>query len=223
MRLLCGKSKAHSVIMLSKVVADQVKGTPNGEVEELILDNWKCAELSVSDKALLESFPNIQFLSMNSCGLRSLNNFPLLPKLIKLELNDNKIAGGLERLVGMKDLMQITLAGNQLRTLEDIRPLVISTQTQLTSLVAIDLYHCPVATVPQYRETLFASLPVLEILDHTNKKGEDASLSDDQDLEDEEVSEEEEQAADGFIDDEEEENSEEASEDESSPQKHPKT
>lgn len=114
-----------SVIMLSKVVADQVQDTPKGEVEELILDNWKCAELSVSDKTLLESFPSLQFLSMNSCGLRSLANFPLLPKLIKLELNDNKIAGGLEKLMGMKDLMQITLAGNQLRTLEDIQPLVL--------------------------------------------------------------------------------------------------
>ena len=105
-------------------MADQVQDTPKGEVEELILDNWKCAELSLSDKALLESFPSLQFLSMNSCGLRSLANFPQLPKLIKLELNDNKIAGGLERLVGMKDLMQVTLAGNQLRTLEDIQPLV---------------------------------------------------------------------------------------------------
>lgn len=78
--------------------------------------------------------------------------------------------------------------------------------------------------MPQYRETLFASLPALEILDHTNKKGEEASLSDDQD-DDEEVSEEDEekQLAEGFIDDEDLDGSEEASEDESSPQKRPKT
>ena len=69
--------------------------------------------------------------------------------------------------------------------------------------MAIDLYRCPVASVPQYRETLFASLPALEILDHTNKKGEDASLSDDQD-EDEELE------------------GDDASEEESSPQKRPK-
>lgn len=214
--------------MLGKVVAEQVKNQPKGEVEELILDDWKGTELSASDKVLLESFCNLQFLSMNNCGLRSLNNFPVLPKLIKLELNDNKIAGGLEKLVGMRDLMQITLAGNQLRTLEDIRPLVCSTQTLLTSLVAIDLYRCPVASVPQYRETLFASLPALEILDHTNKKGEEASLSDDQDEDDEESDEEEEekQLADGFIDDEDSEElegSEEDSEEESLPQKRPKS
>lgn len=89
--------------------------------------------------------------------------------------------------------------------------------------MAIDLYRCPVASVPQYRETLFASLPALEILDHTNKKGEDASLSDDQD-EDEEVSEqddEERQIAEEILDDEELEG-DDASEEESSPQKRPK-
>lgn len=110
--------------MLSTVIKAQIADTPKADVEELILDEWKGTELSHTDKALLESFPNLQFLSMNNCGLRSLNNFPTLPKLIKLELNDNKISGGLEKLVGMKELMQITLAGNQLRTLEDIAPLV---------------------------------------------------------------------------------------------------
>lgn len=119
-----GGGLQRSLIMLSKVVAVQVTDIPKGEIEELILDDWKGTELSAADKVLLESFPNLQFLSMNSCGLRSLNNFPLLPKLIKLELNDNKITGGLDKLAGMKDLMQITLAGNQLRTLDAIQPLV---------------------------------------------------------------------------------------------------
>lgn len=201
--------------MLSKVVATQVAGIPKGEVEELILDDWKGTELTASDQALLESFPNLQFLSMNSCGLRSLNHFPQLPKLIKLELNDNKIAGGLEKLAGISDLMQLNLAGNLLRTLEDIKPLVLNKQTRLTSLVSIDLYDCPVAALPQYRETLFANLPSLEILDHTNKQGEDASLSDEEESEQEygdKLSGEE----DSYDEEEEEEDSD------SAPQKHPK-
>jgi Leucine-rich repeat (LRR) protein len=205
--------------MLSKVVAIQASGIPKEEVEELILDDWKGTELTASNQALLESFPNLQFLSMNSCGLRSLNHFPQLPKLIKLELNDNKITGGLEKLAGISDLMQINLAGNLLRTLEDIRPLVLNKQTQLTSLVSIDLYDCPVASVPQYRETLFANLPSLEILDHTNKQGEDASLSDEEESEQEDGDK---QSDEEDLDDEEQEEEEEGSEGESDPQKRSK-
>ena len=110
--------------MLSGIIERQVAGAEKENVDELILDEWRGAELTQSDKSLLESFPSLQFLSMNNCGLRSLSNFPALPNLIKLELNDNRIAGGLEKLAGLKGLMQLNLAGNPLKTLEDLAPLV---------------------------------------------------------------------------------------------------
>ena len=153
----------------------QTQGLSKADVEELNFDGLRCTELTASDKALLESFPNLQFLSMNNCGLRSLSNFPSLPKLIKLELNDNKISGGLEKLLTLKDLVQVSLAGNSLRTIQDISPLL-----QISDLVVVDLVRCPVAALPQYRETLFARLPRLEILDGTDKKGDPASLSEDE-------------------------------------------
>jgi len=162
-----------------EAVRRQITGLTNDQVEELVLEGLHCTELSVSDCALLESFPNLQFLSINNCGLRSLHNFPHLPKLIKLELNDNSLSGGLDKLLSLRDLMQVSLSGNQLKTIQDITPLL-----QLPDLVVVDLVRCPVASLPQYRETLFGRLPRLEILDGTNKSGDPASLSED-DLEDE--------------------------------------
>ena len=38
----------------------------------------------------------VEELGLNLCGITSLENFPALPKLRKLWLSDNRIAGGLE-------------------------------------------------------------------------------------------------------------------------------
>jgi Leucine-rich repeat (LRR) protein len=165
---------------MQEAVQRQIRGLPKNEVDELTLEGLHCTELSPSDRALLESFPNLQFLSMNNCGLRSLNNFPHLPKLIKLELNDNALTGGLDKLLVLRDLMQVSLMGNQFNTIQDISPLL-----QLSDLVVVDLLRCPVALLTRYRETLFARLPRLEILDGTNQNGEAASLSENE--EDDEV------------------------------------
>lgn len=44
-------------------------------------------------KLRLEKFTELVSLSMNDCDLRSLENFPNLPKLVRLELVDNKLTG----------------------------------------------------------------------------------------------------------------------------------
>lgn len=52
------------------------------DVEELDLDaQVKMEKLSVEDKKFLERFQGLTFLSMNSIGLVSLENFPNLPLL----------------------------------------------------------------------------------------------------------------------------------------------
>lgn len=104
---------------------------------------------------------------------------------------------------------------------------------QLSTLIAVDMYGCPVASVPQYRETLFEHLPNLEVLDGTDRNGEEASISGDleSDEEEEEGEEEDAKVREGFIDDEEDGDAEEdvddpedsASDADSSPQKHPKS
>ena len=44
-------------------------------------------------KKRLETYQNLASLTLNGCNLRSLENFPNLPNLIRLELIDNKLTG----------------------------------------------------------------------------------------------------------------------------------
>jgi small subunit ribosomal protein S11e len=62
------------------------------EVKELILDKCAVAKLAGDE---FEGFANLENLSMNGVGLTSLENFPSLQYLRRLELNDNKIGAGL--------------------------------------------------------------------------------------------------------------------------------
>lgn len=163
---------------LQSVVQDYIDARSPSEVEELLLEGWRGSELSAADQALLETFTALQFLSLSGCGLKSLVRFPALPSLLKLDLNDNKVAGGLELLAVAPKLVTLNLAGNQVKSIEDLKPLVIDTQTALPQLAALDLYGCPVTTMPGYREAVLQALPALEVLDEMNREGVEVSESD---------------------------------------------
>ncbi len=51
------------------------------EIYEVILDQHKIQELKDNDKKILESLSDAVLLSMNDCGLKSLNNLPKFPNL----------------------------------------------------------------------------------------------------------------------------------------------
>ena len=50
-------------------------------------------KIDINVKKEMEKFKNIYFLSMNNCGLKSLDNFPQLSDLVRLELIDNELNG----------------------------------------------------------------------------------------------------------------------------------
>ena len=61
----------------------------------------------------MEQFYNVEFLSINSSQLKSLENMPSLPVLKRLELNDNKLSDAdLEHLTQYKELQVLKLGGN---------------------------------------------------------------------------------------------------------------
>jgi acidic leucine-rich nuclear phosphoprotein 32 family protein A/C/D len=66
----------------------------------------------------------VECLSFNSAGLKSLKNFPQLENLVRIELSDNKISGGLEDLVKYTKLDTLKLGGNNIKDLETLNPLV---------------------------------------------------------------------------------------------------
>ena len=159
---------------------EQTSGTDPEDVEELNLESWKGASISVQEKKLLETYLNLDYFSLSDCGLKNLDNFPVLPKLIKLDLNKNDIKGGLDKLSPLKELMQLELSNNQLGTVADFLPLV-----SLTSLVSLDLKNCPVTLTEDYRQSIFKIIPSLQVIDGMDREGKEISLfSDDEDDDD---------------------------------------
>lgn len=63
---------------LEKHLMKIYKGEDLSEVLELICDQFKMSELSPKDKECLEKFTNVDLLTFNFCGLKSLNNLPML-------------------------------------------------------------------------------------------------------------------------------------------------
>ena len=186
---------------LQALIRTLTKSTPPSDIDELVLDEWRGVELTPEDRTLLEALPGLQFLSFNGCGLKSLKGFPGLPQLLKLDLNDNKLPGGFQPLAGAPRLVKLSLAGNPIKSLDDLKPLVNPIQTSLKALVELDLFNCPVSKVAGYREAIFKLLPGLQLLDRINQQGEEMSESDseclDEDFDDEEDSESAEDESEG--------------------------
>lgn len=189
---------------MEREIEAKIRDHDPDQIEELILDNWRGSEISPNDKLLMERCKNLCSLSFNGCGLKSLTNFPNLPNLIKLELSDNHIKSGFEPLSNLNELMQISLAGNQISTIEDLRPIA-----NLPNLLSLDLYGCPVTEIDGYRDRVFEMITSLQILDGYDADGEEVDINSEDDEEDEEDEElegfiENEESEDDFTDEEEE-------------------
>lgn len=77
------------------------------EVESLTLDSM-CTSATIQG---LDKCQQLQELSLIGCGITSLEGFPNLPSLRKLWLSDNRIAGGLEALADLDNLVELSLGG----------------------------------------------------------------------------------------------------------------
>lgn len=171
--------------------------TDVGSVRTLTLDSAvKCVHGRLPPPSIFEKFVNLQHLSMANIGVSSLEQFPRLRNLQKLILSDNRIAGGLEFLVGagLESLRDLDLSNNRISDVNDLRPLAE------LRLVSLDLYECPVTRVKDYRSLVFGLIRSLRFLDKMDVDGNERPESDDEDEEDEEEEEEEDDPGSGEID-----------------------
>jgi len=154
-------------------ISELVKDRQAEYVLELILDGHACTRVAGLDK-----FENLEVLSLNGCGLVTLDGFPSLPRLSRLELADNRLKDGLSELVsaGLTNLQHLNLAGNtKLDDLEQLKP------TAKLGLRSLDLYQCGITKIENYRAESFKIIPSLKYLDGTDIHGNEEEFEEDDD------------------------------------------
>jgi len=170
------------LIAMEQAILDACGGTPLEEVESLTLDS-KCKSASVVG---LEKCVKLEELSANNCGITSLEGFPSLQSLTKLELSDNRISGGLAALKNLPNLVELSVAGNAIGSVDELQAL------KDAPLEVLDLVGCPCSDDSQeYRDKVFGMFPSLQALDGKDKDGEELELGSDDDDDEEDFDEEE--------------------------------
>jgi Leucine-rich repeat (LRR) protein len=86
-------------------------------------------------------------LTLNDCGIRSLENFPYLTNLIRLDMVFNFLRGeDLGKLRVCRHLQTLMLGANNIERFEDLEQLTIC-----KDLMQLDLINNPVYKLPGYR------------------------------------------------------------------------
>ena len=183
--------------------------TPEKVVTMYLDEKFKSATV---EGELLAKCENLKTLSCASCGLTTLAGFPALANLKDLSLNDNRIADGLEALVGCKALSSLSLANNKLANVDDLKAVA----EELT-LSVLELEANPLTENEDYHEKVMTMMPTLNVLDGRDEFGneiEDDDEDDDEDEDDEDDEDEDDDEDDEDADEDEDESEEEEEEEE---------
>ena len=166
------------------------KNTKDQPTLIIALDGITINHISDEVKTYLENFKSLEELSMVNCNLNTLQNFPELPSLIKLDLSDNHIKDtDLNELLKYKKLQELRMANNNgISNFSEIKKL------ESLPLTFIDFSDCPVSKTEGYREKFYENFKNLKILDLCDKEGKEWD-------EDDEEEEEPDEDDNGFIDD----------------------
>lgn len=148
------------------------------EFDNLILDETRIERISADDKAYLEQFVKLEEISLINCALQTIENFPKIETLSKVELSDNFLKGSeLSHLMINKNIQNLKLGNNKIAAVSELQCL-----SEMTKLVNLDLDGNPCCQTEEYkREAIFAMIPSLEVLDMKTKEGEDYFSQDDSD------------------------------------------
>ena len=180
--------------------------TPEKVVTMYLDEKFKSATV---EGELLAKCENLKTLSCASCGLTTLAGFPALANLKDLSLNDNRIADGLEALVGCKALSSLSLANNKLANVDDLKAVA----EELT-LSVLELEANPLTENEDYHEKVMTMMPTLNVLDGRDEFGNEIEDDDEDEDEDEDDEDDEDEDEDDDEDDEDADEDEDESEEE---------
>nr|ACO15111.1 Acidic leucine-rich nuclear phosphoprotein 32 family member A [Caligus clemensi] len=186
---------------MKKRIELERRGKDPSEISELNLDNSRATQI----EGLTDEYTSLSSLSLISVGLTTLKGFPSLPKLLKLELSENRITSGLNALTGCPGITHLNLSNNRIKDLESLDPL-----KSFSNMTHLDLFNNDVCKIQDYRTKVFALIPSLKFLDGYDVEeneaeesdsesyeggapnGANSASKDEEDLEDEDISDEEE-------------------------------
>uniref|UniRef100_A0A1I8BJB0 LRRcap domain-containing protein n=1 Tax=Meloidogyne hapla TaxID=6305 RepID=A0A1I8BJB0_MELHA len=153
-------------------IKKELNGKKPSKVQELLLDNCKVTSIS----GLTDEFTRLKTLTLINVGLNSLDGLPKLPALRTIDLSDNKLTGGLEKLAqNCPRLYHLNLCANKIEVIKALEPL-----KDLSELTALDLFDCGITVcfeylkfyslisleeLPMYRKNVFTLLPQIRYLD----------------------------------------------------------
>ncbi|KAM9782654.1 acidic leucine-rich nuclear phosphoprotein 32 family member E [Neosynchiropus ocellatus] len=164
---------------MKKRVSLELGDRTPAELAELLVDNCRSSDGEV--EGLTDEYKELEILSMVNIGLNSLAKLPSLPKLRKLDVSDNTISGGLDKLAEKcPNLTYLNLSGNKVKELSTIEAL-----QNLKNLKSLDLYSCEVTTLDDYRGGVFELLPQLTYLDGYDQEDNEVPDSEAEDDDDE--------------------------------------
>lgn len=165
---------------MQRKIQQQIGDTDTNKVQELNIISSKVSVISTQDQLYLQTFKNLSFLSINKSFLSSLNNFPVLPSLIHLDLSHNSIKENLKPLVNLHSLMHLGLSYNQISDIKQI-----SCLQNMTHLVSLELFDNPIESLENYRSLIFTLIPSLKSLDGSDENDEDVSVLSSEECQDE--------------------------------------
>ncbi|CDW74758.1 acidic leucine-rich nuclear phosphoprotein 32 family member a [Stylonychia lemnae] len=172
----------------------------------MLMDGLTLTKLNEEDQDFLELFTEVTSLSLNSCSLISLDYLPILAKLTRLELQDNRLTGvEIPQIVEVygDTLECLKLSNNLIRDFQLLSPLK---DISPGVLINLDLSNNPVTEIVCYRDQVFELLPDLEILDGLDREGNEINSENDQECEEYDIGDKEDGGA-VMSDDEDDENS----------------
>ena len=150
---------------------------------ELKLDGVDIKNISLELKEKLSEFISLSLLTMNECNLMTLENFPDLPNLTRLELCDNFFDGdSLQYLTNLAKLQSLILGGNKLRKIEEIESL-----KKLENLIELDFLGSEICEEENFKENIFASFKKLLLLNNLDIDGNDLDEWGSEDIDEEVV------------------------------------
>ncbi len=91
--------------------------------DTIIISTFNIKFIPPKAQLLLQTYSHLRTLAITKCDLRKLENFPVLPQLLHLDLSNNSLQGTLNYLMPLRSLQYLNIAHNIISDYRELEPL----------------------------------------------------------------------------------------------------